>query len=55
MKFKLGLLFGGAIGYLIGSGKAEELWNRLMSDEPLGGAKVVTTFEGMGVESPIAG
>jgi hypothetical protein len=27
MKFKLGLLLGGAIGYLIGSGKGAEMWS----------------------------
>jgi hypothetical protein len=55
MKFKLGLLFGGAIGYLIGSGKAEELWNRFRLDESPTGSTVVTTFEEVGVESPMAG
>jgi hypothetical protein len=27
MKFKLGLMIGGAVGYLIGSGKGAQMWS----------------------------
>ncbi|HET9600433.1 MAG TPA: hypothetical protein VFP08_02540 [Acidimicrobiales bacterium] len=34
MKLKLGLLVGAGIGYLIGSGKASEMWNEIKERRP---------------------
>lgn len=34
MKLKLGLLVGAGIGYLIGSGKASEMWNEVKERRP---------------------
>lgn len=34
MKLKLGLLVGAGIGYLIGSGKANEMWNEIKERRP---------------------
>ena len=34
MKLKLGLLIGAGIGYLFGSGKANEMWNEIKERRP---------------------
>ena len=43
MKLKLGLLIGAGIGYLFGSGKANEMWNEIKERRPDQGRDTRTT------------
>ena len=53
MKLKLGLLVGAGIGYLIGSGKVNEMWNEIKERRPDQDRDTRTTTVTVRSEQPV--